>query len=121
MLPELQAAAWTAMRNGIISVDAIPAIRGKRRRVVQPDELARYCAYWPAARLTRDGHDAFVDVKVRRPSPVPVNWRSSKPSDREVEAAMKEAPEPRHRRRISGRRSRPGSGATDRGARCVRH
>jgi hypothetical protein len=75
LLPELQTAAWEAMLDGSVAVDGIPAIRGKRRRIIPADELTRYCSDWAAARLTKDGHDVFIDVTVRRPPTVPVNWR----------------------------------------------
>jgi hypothetical protein len=79
LLPPLREQAWQEMPASTLMVEAIKGVRGKRHRVVRPAELPRLTPDWDLARLTLDGRDEFVDVRVRQPAGEPVKkaWRAS--------------------------------------------
>jgi hypothetical protein len=69
LLPELQAAAWQALLAGELEVKALKGVRArwaKRPQVVLAVELPRLSPCWELSRLTCDGQDAYVEVRVRR-------------------------------------------------------
>jgi hypothetical protein len=90
MLPELQACAWQAALDGALQVTAIKGVRGTRRRSLLPAELLRLTPDWHLSRLVHGSHDEFIDVRVRRApaEPVKATWRSDKPAQEDVNAAM---------------------------------
>jgi hypothetical protein len=65
LLPELRALAWQDVLAGQLVVEAIPGERGKRHRTLLPLELPRLTPDWELSRLTREGRDAYVEVRVR--------------------------------------------------------
>jgi hypothetical protein len=90
LLSELRAVVWQAMLAGTLVTEAIKGVRGNRYRIVLPTELPRLTQDWRLSRLMLDGCDEFIDVRVRRAPTTPLKktWRD-KPSDDEVEAAMR--------------------------------
>ena len=79
LLPELHELSWHAMLDGVLSVEAIKGLKGKRHRVVAPVELPRLRPDWQLSRLCLGERDEFVDVRVRRPpiEPIQKRWRVS--------------------------------------------
>jgi hypothetical protein len=91
LLPELRELAWQRMCAGSLLVEGIKGIRGKRHRSLLPAELPRLVPDWELSRLTRDGHDEFIDVRVQRAPAEPVKkaWRE-KPSPTDIKVAVQE-------------------------------
>jgi hypothetical protein len=79
LLPELRELAWQRMLASSLLVEGIKGIRGKRYRSLLPAELPRLAPDWELSRLTRDGRDEFIDVRVRHAPAAPVKraWRES--------------------------------------------
>jgi hypothetical protein len=77
LLLELRELAWQAMLAGTLLTEGIKGVCGKRYRAVLPAELARLAPDWALSRLTRDGRDEFIDVRVRCPLAEPIKkaWR----------------------------------------------
>jgi hypothetical protein len=90
LLPELQGLSWQAMLEGRLLTEAVKGVRGKRHRTVLPAELPRLIPDWELSRLTLDGRDDFIDVRVRRAPAEPVKkaWRW-RPDNAAVRGAMK--------------------------------
>jgi hypothetical protein len=91
LLPELQELSWRAMLDGVLLVEAIKSVRGKRYRAVLPAELPRLSPDWALSRLTFDGCDDFIDVRVRRAPAEPVKkaWRE-RPNSAAVKNSMEQ-------------------------------
>jgi hypothetical protein len=92
LLLELNEAAWQAVLDGELQIEAIRYERGKAGGtpcVVPSIELARLSPDWNLSRLCRGDLDEFVEARVRRAATNPVkrNWRKL-PSDPDVENAM---------------------------------
>ena len=88
LLPPLREAAWQEIVAGRLSVEGIPT-RGRRHRALSPLDLPRLDPDWPLSRLTRDGRDAYVEVRVRHPIEPVKRWRK-KPPPQEVKAVLLE-------------------------------
>ncbi|MBR0730351.1 hypothetical protein JQ595_16490 [Bradyrhizobium japonicum] len=91
LLPELHALSWQAMLSGVLSVEAIKSLQGKRHRAVAPVELPRLTPDWDLSRLCQDERDEFLEVRVRRApaGPVRKRWRKS-PAKGDLKSAMGE-------------------------------
>jgi hypothetical protein len=91
LLPELRALTWRAMLSGALITEAIKGVTGKRYRTVLSAELPRLTPDWDLSRLTLDGRDAFIDVRVQRAPAEPIKKAWGKhPSREDVEDAMDE-------------------------------
>ena len=89
LLPSLREAVWQEALAGKLSVEAIKGVRGKRHRAVLPAELPRLSPDWPLSRLTRDGSDEYVEVRVRHlPAVAPTKWRKP-PSPEAIKSALR--------------------------------
>jgi len=89
LLLELQQLTWQAMLAGTLITEAVTGVRGKRRRTILSAELPRLTPDWGLSRLTMDGQDEFIDVRIRRAPAEPVKkaWRG-RPRNKDLEAAM---------------------------------
>jgi hypothetical protein len=92
------------MQDGELLVVAVKGIRGHVHRTIHPAELVRLTPDWTVGRLCDGTHDAFIDLRVRRPPAVPVKptWRAEKPSRADLEnwlrdLAEQEYPDAEHR------------------------
>jgi hypothetical protein len=81
LLPELHDAAWEALLDGTLLVEAIKGLRGARRRAVLPVELVRLRPDWSLSRLCLGERDEFIAARVRRAptKPVKSRWREHSP------------------------------------------
>jgi hypothetical protein len=89
LLPELRERVWQLTLDGVLTIEAIPGVRGKRHRVVLPAELPRLTPDWELSRLILSGVDEFIDVRARRAPAEPIKkaWRK-KPSRGDIKTAM---------------------------------
>ena len=90
LLSELRAIVWAAMLAGTLITEAIKGVRGNRYRVVLLAELPRLTPDWELSRLTLDGRDEFIEVRIRHAPAEPVKKTWRKPV---TEAELKEAAE----------------------------
>jgi hypothetical protein len=94
LLPELREAAWQEALAGRLVLEAIKGITGRRHQPLVPALLPRLIPDWVLSRLTRDGRDEYIDVRVR-PMPataIPRPWQE-KPSRDELKDAVEDAAE----------------------------
>jgi hypothetical protein len=95
LLPSLREAAWQEILAGTFVLEAIKGITGRRYRPLVPALLPRLAPDWELSRLTRDGRDEYIEVRVR-PMPaadIPWPWRQKKPSRDELKDAVEDAAE----------------------------
>jgi hypothetical protein len=90
LLPALREAAWQEILAGKFVLEAIKSIRGRRHQPLAPAALPRLTPDWELSRLTRDGRDEYIEVRVR-PMPatdIPRPWQE-KPSPDAIAAVAK--------------------------------
>jgi hypothetical protein len=95
LLPELRELSWQDILGGTLITEAIKGVRGKRHRTVLPAELPRLKPDWELSRLTVDGRDVFIDVRIRRAPSAPVkkNWREPS-SEKVLKSVMQDIERP---------------------------
>jgi hypothetical protein len=89
LLPELHAAAWEALLDGRLQVEALRYAQGTMSKIahlVSPIELERLRPDWELSRLCRGDLDEFVRARVRRAPGEPA--KPERPSKAELKAAM---------------------------------
>jgi hypothetical protein len=92
LLPELNDAAWQAVLDGELQIEAVRYERGKIGLAARPVplvELPRLEPDWKLSRLCRDDRDEWLDARVRR-APVELPKREPKPKKSDLKIAMKE-------------------------------
>jgi hypothetical protein len=94
LLAPLREAAWREVLAGRLVLEAIKGITGRRHQPLVPALLPRLTPDWKLSRLTRDGRDEYIDVRIR---PMPATdisrpWQE-KPSRDELKAAVEDAAE----------------------------
>jgi hypothetical protein len=92
LLPELNDAAWQAVLDGELQIEAIRYERGKTGLAARPVplvELPRLSPDWGLSRLCRDHRDEWLDSRVRR-APVEPPKREPKPKKSDLKIAMEE-------------------------------
>jgi hypothetical protein len=90
LLPPLRETAWQEILAGRLVLEAIKGITGRRHQPLAPAALPRLIPDWKLSRLTRDGRDEYIEVRVR-PMPatdIPRPWQP-KPSPEQIKAAAK--------------------------------
>jgi hypothetical protein len=88
LLPPLRDAAWQAALAGELVFEGIKGITGQRHQPLAPALLPRLTPDWELARLTRDGRDEWLEIRVH-PMPateIPRPWQP-KPSLEQIRAA----------------------------------
>jgi hypothetical protein len=88
LLPPLREAAWQEILAGKLVLEAIKGVTGRRHQPLVLALLPRLTPDWELSRLTRDGLDEYIEIRVR-PMPatdIPRPWQG-KPSRGDVEAA----------------------------------
>jgi hypothetical protein len=92
LLPELNDAAWQAVLDGELPIEATRYERGKiglGSRPVPLVELPRFSPDWKLSRLRRGDRDEWLDARVRR-APVELPKREPKPKKSDLKIAMEE-------------------------------
>jgi hypothetical protein len=92
LLPPLREAAWQEILAGTFVLEAVKGMAGRRHYPLVPALLPRLTPDWELSRLTRDGRDEYIEVRVR-PMPatdIPRPWRAEKPSPDAIAATTKE-------------------------------
>jgi hypothetical protein len=90
LLAPLREAAWQEVLAGRLVLEAIKGITGRRRQPLTPALLPRLTPDWELARLTRDGRDEWIAVRVHlmAATEIPRPWQP-KPSPEQIKAAAK--------------------------------
>ena len=88
LLPELRDAAWEALLDGKLRIEAIRYAWGKAGKGARPVplvELQRLSPDWQLSRLCRGDHDEYIEARVRRAPAEP----SVEPPKRPPRAALR--------------------------------
>ena len=64
LLAPLREVAWQEILAGNLVLEAIPGVTGREHRPLAVTELPRLAPDFELSRLTRDGRDEFIDVRV---------------------------------------------------------
>jgi len=94
LLPPLRALAWEEALAGRLVLEGVKGLTGRRHHPLAPALLPRLTPDWDLSRLTRDGRDEYIEVRVRSmpATDIPRPWQK-KPSRDELKDAVEDAAE----------------------------